>query len=182
MPVVACDVQIARKQLERVLASPGFARNERLSRFLRFVVEKHLEGRHDDIKESVIAVEVFRRNPDYDPKQDSIVRTEATRLRARLREYYAGDGKDDEWIIELPKGAYAPVFVQSEREIASKPVGSEEQAPGSGTRLRFLMALAGIAVVLTVTGCWWWLNHKSAPFTIAVLPLENWATIQPTRT
>lgn len=98
------DVQVARKQLERVLASPGFARNERLSRFLRFLVEKHVEGRHDDIKESVIAVEVFRRSPDYDSKQDSIVRTEATRLRARLREYSAGDGKQDEWIIELPKG------------------------------------------------------------------------------
>ena len=173
MPVVACDVQIARKQLERVLASPGFARNERLSRFLRFVVEKHLEGRHDDIKESVIAVEVFRRNPDYDPKQDSIVRTEATRLRARLREYYAGDGKHDEWTIELPKGGYAPVFIQSERDLASKPVDPEEPAPTPGTRLRFAVAVAGLAVSLTLMAFWWWLNGKSAPFTIAVLPLEN---------
>ena len=146
MPVVGYDAQIARKQLERVLASPAFARNERLSRFLRFVVERHLEGRHDDIKESVIAVEVFRRSPDYDPKQDSIVRTEASRLRARLREYYAGDGKDDEWIIELPKGAYAPVFVHSERDLASKPVAPEEQPAASGTRFRFLLALAGLAV------------------------------------
>jgi len=173
MPVVGYDVQIARKQLERVLASPGFAHNERLSRFLRFVVEKHLAGRPADIKESVIGVEVFRRSPDYDPKQDSIVRTEAARLRARLREYYVGDGKDDEWIIELPKGAYAPVFVQSERELASKPVDSEEQAPASGTRVRFAVALAGLAVGLTAIGCWWWLNGKRAPFTIAVLPLEN---------
>ena len=34
-----------RFQLERVLASSAFARNERLSRFLRFVVERHLEGK-----------------------------------------------------------------------------------------------------------------------------------------
>lgn len=83
-------IHAVRKQLERVLASPGFARKERLSRFLRFLVEGHLEGKDTEIKESLIAVEVFGRRPDYDPKQDSIVRSEAARLRARLIEYYAG--------------------------------------------------------------------------------------------
>ena len=104
MPFAEFDLQVARSELERVLASPGFTRNERLGRFLRFVVEKHLEGRDDEIKEYVVAVEVFGRRPDHDPKQDSIVRTEAGRLRARLSEYYLGDGKDDPVIIELPKG------------------------------------------------------------------------------
>jgi hypothetical protein len=66
-------------RLERVLASSGFARNERLSRFLRFVVERHLEGKDSEMKESLIAIEVFGRKPDYDPKQDSIVRSEAAR-------------------------------------------------------------------------------------------------------
>ena len=42
----------------------------------------------------MIAVEVFGRRTDHDPKQDSIVRTEATRLRARLRDYYADEGSD----------------------------------------------------------------------------------------
>src|SRR5688572_20961280 len=102
--------QATRQELERVLSSPGFARNERLSRFLRFVVERHLEGNDDEIKESLIAVAVFGRKPDYDPKQDSIVRTEAGRLRARLTEYYAGDGSGDSVVIEVPKGGYIPLF------------------------------------------------------------------------
>src|SRR5437016_8863292 len=76
-----------QKQLERILASPGFARNERLSRFLRFVIERHLGGRDEEIKESLIAIEVFGRPPDYDPKRDPIVRAEASRLRARLGEF-----------------------------------------------------------------------------------------------
>jgi len=62
------------EQLARVLSSSGFARNERMSRFLRFLVERHLQGRDDELKESVIAVEVFGRKPDYDPKLDSIVK------------------------------------------------------------------------------------------------------------
>src|SRR5260370_36531128 len=112
MPSVESEGVDARRQLARVLESPGFARNERLSRFLRFVVERHLEGRDHELKESVIAVEVFGRKPDYNPKRDPVVRTEAGRLRARLSEYYIGAGKGDEVVIELPKGGYIPVVRQ----------------------------------------------------------------------
>ncbi len=110
VPIPLTDVEGARRQLERVLGSLGFVRNERLSRFLRFLAERHLEGGDSQIKESVIAVEVFGRKADHDPSQDSIVRTEAGRLRARLAEYYVGQGKDDGIVIELPKGGYTPVF------------------------------------------------------------------------
>jgi hypothetical protein len=47
-----------RAQLDRILASAAFADAERASRFLRFVVERALEGHTSEIKESVIAVEV----------------------------------------------------------------------------------------------------------------------------
>ena len=118
MAAAEFEVEAARRQLERVLASAGFSRNERLARFLQFVVEQHLEGKDDEIKESVIALEVFGRGPDHDPKQDSIVRTEAGRLRARLSEYYVGEGKNDALVIELPKGGYAPLFRQAAVEPA----------------------------------------------------------------
>jgi hypothetical protein len=104
MPTAESEAYAARRQLERVLASAGFSRNERMARFLRFVVEHHLEGKDSELKESVIAVEVFGRRPDHDPAQDSIVRTEAGRLRARLAEYYKGEGRGDALVIELPKG------------------------------------------------------------------------------
>jgi len=81
-----------------------------MSGFLRFLVEGHLEGRDNQLKESVIAIEVFGRRPDHDPSRDSIVRTEAGRLRARLAEYYLAEGKDDGILIELPKGGYIPAF------------------------------------------------------------------------
>jgi hypothetical protein len=74
MQTAEIDVGTARRQLERVLASPGFVRNERLTRFLRFVVEQHVKGKDSEIKESVIAKEVFGRATDHDPKKDSIVR------------------------------------------------------------------------------------------------------------
>jgi len=82
------DPHTIRQELDRLLASSGFARNARMSSFLRFLVERHLERKDDELKESVIGVEVFGRRPEYDPKQASIVRTEAARLRARLVEYW----------------------------------------------------------------------------------------------
>jgi TolB-like protein len=158
-----CPAEAVRKQLERVLASHGFARNERLSRFLRLVVERHLEGRDSDLKESVIGVEVFGRKPGFDPKQDSTVRSEAGRLRARLLEYYAGEGSGDTVIIELPKGGYTPAF---------RPLGAGEEGNTRSRWPRLVSALTAFAVVVAAAG-WWWVQHKSVPVAIAVLPLTN---------
>ncbi len=102
------QAEVVEKHLQRVLASPGFARNERMSRFLRFIVERQLDGRDSELKESLIGIGVFGRKPGFDPQQDSTVRSEAARLRARLAEYYIGDGRADTLIIELPKGGYVP--------------------------------------------------------------------------
>ena len=63
MPSVEFESEAVRRELERVLESPGFKRNERMSRFLRFLVERHLEGRDDELKESVIGIEVFGGDP-----------------------------------------------------------------------------------------------------------------------
>ena len=62
------DAERVRAQLDRILASAPFADAERASRFLRFVVERALEGRNGEIKESVIAVEVLGRNTSFDSK------------------------------------------------------------------------------------------------------------------
>ena len=77
MTRVEPEDRTVRAQLARILSSSGFARNERLSSFLRFVIERHLAGCDRELKETVIATEVFGRRPDYNPKQDAIVRTEA---------------------------------------------------------------------------------------------------------
>jgi TolB-like protein/Flp pilus assembly protein TadD len=168
MNPAGCDGQSVRDELVRVLSSASFVRSERQSRFLRFLVERHLEGRDTELKESLIAVEVFGRKPDYDPKLDSTVRTEAVRLRARLSKYYAGDGSRDPVIIELPKGAYTPVFRQPE----AAGEGTARLRSWLRTRLWLTIPLACIALALAASG-WWWVQHKSEPIPIAVLPLTN---------
>jgi serine/threonine-protein kinase len=112
-------VDAIRAALEKILASPGFINADRLTRFLRYTVEETLNGQTDKLKETLLGIEVFGRKPTYDPRVDAVVRTEAVKLRARMRDYYESDGREDEVIIDLPKGGYVPAFRR--REIIPDP-------------------------------------------------------------
>jgi TolB-like protein/Flp pilus assembly protein TadD len=140
-----------------------------MSRFLTFLVDRHLEGRDGELKESLIAVEVFGRRPDYDPKQDSIVRTEASRLRARLAEHYAGAGRQSSLIVDIPRGGYVPVFRC--REVPTYEAA--QPAAARGVRSQGLL-VAGLCAAIVLGGAAWWSLHgQHTPIPIAVLPLTN---------
>jgi TolB-like protein/tetratricopeptide (TPR) repeat protein len=98
-----------RSQLDRILSSTTFQQVDRLKRFLHFIVSEYVEGRGDELKEYVVGVQVFGKEPSFDPRTDPIVRVQARRLRSRLERYYATEGEHDELIVELPKGGYTPV-------------------------------------------------------------------------
>jgi TolB-like protein/Tfp pilus assembly protein PilF len=153
------SAQTVREELEKILASPGFVRNQRMGRFLRFVVEHHLQG-GGHLKESTLGVEVFGRKPDYDPKIDSIVRTEAARLRNRLAEYYSAGEDLNGLVIELPKGGYTPVFRS----------GPAPPTPKAMPRNRFAIAVA-VAVLLPVL--WLLFSRDNSAPSIAVIPIQN---------
>ncbi|HLL15881.1 MAG TPA: hypothetical protein VK388_12500 [Pyrinomonadaceae bacterium] len=127
------------EQLEKVLQSRTLQNSESLKAFLRFVVEQTIADRDVLLKEYTIATEVFNRNSDYDPRIDSVVRVQAGRLRTKLQEYYSTEGKNDQIIIDLPKGHYHPVFncpnPQSVPEIVPDAPGitaNRETANGHG--------------------------------------------------
>ena len=109
-----------REQLNRVAASPQFVRSKRLVRFLRYVVEKTLTGASDDLNEYTIGAEVYDRPASFDPLADGIVRGEAHRLRAKLRDYYRTAGRFDAVHIEYPIGSYVPSFRYAAPEFLPK--------------------------------------------------------------
>lgn len=131
-------------ELEKILSSPLFAQSDRMSRFLRFTTEQVLNGQGDSLKEYVIGVMVYDRKPPYHPSQDSIVRTEARRLRSKLKEYYEIEGRDSRIFIYYQPGSYAPVFRRSVSPVraANAPQGlareNELLGPGNGVRIAVL--------------------------------------------
>ena len=138
---LALSKEAIRDELTLVLQSPLFAQSDRLSRFLQFAVEHALSGTQDVLKEYVIGVEVYDRRPPYHPSQDSIVRTEARRLRSKLKEYYESEGKDDPIFIYFRPGSYVPVF-RSKVALDSDPV-----APTSEDN-SFLIEGAGVSIAV----------------------------------
>lgn len=99
-----------REELSRILESSMFIQSDRLGRFLRFTVETTLAGDSQILKEYVIGTEVYERKPPYHPSVDSIVRSEARRLRNKLKEYYESVGSDDAVLISYRLGSYVPIF------------------------------------------------------------------------
>jgi hypothetical protein len=82
----------------------------RLAELLTYVVGSTLKGEAMHLKETTIGVAVFGRTPDYDPKADTIVRSQAWRLRSKLKKYYMLEGANDPVQIDIPIGHYVPVF------------------------------------------------------------------------
>jgi TolB-like protein len=136
-----------RDELCRILDSTIFIQSNRLSRFLRFTVEMTLEGKAETVKEYLIGTAVYNRNASYHPTEDSIVRTEASRLRRKLKEYYESIGKDDPVLIDYRPGRYVPVFRQGYREsgeVAKTNVGQRRiSIEGAVAVLPFLDASRG---------------------------------------
>ena len=129
----------ALNALSRVLASEIFVRSNRLSQFLRFVVEQTLRGEEECLKEYTIGTEAYGRRPDFDPGQDTIVRTEARRLRNKLKEYYETEGKSDDVVIFMRTGSYVPAIrwraSLDGRSQAPTRTGDELWVKGDGVRV-----------------------------------------------
>ena len=101
--------QEIRESLAQILASRQFASAERRRKLLEYLVDETLAGRGGDLKEYKIGVDVYGRDAGtYDPRVDPAIRVDIGRLRTKLAEYYAGQGRNDAVRIELPKGSYSP--------------------------------------------------------------------------
>jgi TolB-like protein len=175
-----------RRQLERLLASAVFANAGRMSRFLKFVVEKTLAGEGERLKEYVVGVEVFDRDTSYDPRVDSIVRVEAARLRSKLAEYYAGDGRGDAIVLTLPKGGYAPFIKLEERPAAVNGAATAngsastataaipvEHAHRQPTQRRWMIAALLAAGAATAAVLAWPPSMAPVALRVAVLPFTS---------
>lgn len=115
-------------ELDQVLSGEVFKYSYRMSRLLRFVVEYTLEHPARPLQEHLLAVHVFDKPETFDPRTDPIVRVEASRLRAKLRDYYHGEGAAHAVHIHLPGRGYRPVFTQHRPKVenptarAARPV------------------------------------------------------------
>jgi hypothetical protein len=151
LPEQKDDLDISvRSHLQEVLASKAFLAAPRLCKFLNFIIEKSLAGQAADIKEYVIALEVYERSSAYDPQVDSTVRVEASRLRRKLKAYYSNEGNSSPIRIDLPKGSYVPAFRVNTEPVHDDRIVDTDTGQANHPFVRYL-AVMSLLVAMVVS-------------------------------
>src|ERR1039458_9212692 len=183
--------QEIRATLERLLGTQHFSASSRRGQLLRYLVEHTLKGDADKINEYAIGLEVFQRPESFDPRIESVVRTEFSRLRQRLKDYYADDGLRDGIVIDFPPRSYVASFTFREASKLREPTAFPETArapqlvPPSARKARRAWIIGVIAVPCIAAGAvaaiMLWRQHVSLAVAtqpihaIVVLPFEDYS-------
>lgn len=152
-----------RAQVQRLAESPAFRSSKRCRLFLEHVVEQSLAESPGPLKERVLGIKVFGRQPSYDTSADPVVRVTAGEIRRRLGQYYAEPAHQRELRIDLPAGSYAPTFnwPSPNGQLANTAAEPHAATTGTGAPMGFgpssrrflgiaLGCLAGAALISTM--------------------------------
>jgi len=159
------EIPQVRAYLDHLLASGVFGGSARKAQLLRYLVEHALAGQ--EVTEYAIGLDVFEKPPSFDPRIDSVVRAEVSRLRQRLKEYYASSGSADPVMIDLRQRSYIPAFLLRDPD-----------RPGehpSGRRISWRALLAAALILAALAGLVWWQRIAARPSieSLVVLPFAN---------
>jgi hypothetical protein len=132
-----------RACLDAALSSVSFARSAQLKALLRYICEREMAGRAEDLTEYQIAVDVLGRRKDVDFGDDASVRNRAYELRQRLERYYTTERPAAEIRIEIPRGGYVPFYT---RQAAVPAAAQARTEPASRRKFPWI----GIGLVLAV--------------------------------
>jgi hypothetical protein len=106
----AAPVNISRAEKEQAadaLLRAGIVRDHtNLHALLTYLIQHSLADQPEPLKEFTIGIEALGKPTGYDPRLDSTVRVDISKLRAKLREYYQKEGVTSPLRIEIPKGQY----------------------------------------------------------------------------
>jgi len=123
--------------VERIVDSRSLGKSARLAEFLRYVCDRQIRGREDEITEQQIGFKVFGRPEGYNSNDDNIVRNYARTLRKRLEDYFRKEGRDEPLVLVIPRGGYIPVFSRRDAIPHGMPEPVEEEPEtGSATATR----------------------------------------------
>ena len=77
------DAARLHKHLKEVIEGEAFKGSHRSGQFLTYIVEESIAGRFTALKERVIGVKLFGRDPSYGTGEDAVVRARRARRHKR---------------------------------------------------------------------------------------------------
>ena len=116
------STDLVRRTLREIFQSAPFRTSKQSQQLLRYIVDNSLSGHGELLKERLIGVNVFGRQPDYDTNEDPIVRARAAEVRKRLAQFYLGEGARSSIRIEILPGSYHASFIGIPEHSLAEPV------------------------------------------------------------
>ena len=89
--------------LDEILRFNLMKQTSRQYKLLKYLLEKKKDGTIKSVSEFAIAVDVMSRNADFEPMNDSIVRTEMYRLRQSIKIF---NSRSEKYALSLPRASY----------------------------------------------------------------------------
>jgi hypothetical protein len=157
-----------------VCKSTFFRTSAKSCQFLRFIVQRTLGGKVDELKERLIGIELLGREASYDTGSDAGVRVRANDVRKRLAAYYAATTTGLEYTVDIPTGSYVPRFyvsrlLQDGQSDPELPIVVEPPTPShtlqQATELSLLqLALPTLVALFLCMICIRWQIAQVGPF------------------
>jgi hypothetical protein len=108
--------------VKNIIKSSTFQNKEVMKGLLLCLYNAYKQNKK--LKEIDIAIEYFKRDKNFIPGDDTIVRVNIYKLRNLLTKYYTSEGISENTRVSIPKGAYSLTFGHSDkfREKTSKKI------------------------------------------------------------
>lgn len=174
------------KLIEKILLTGPFQKSANLHALLRYLAAHSIRNQSAYLTERQIGIAVFGKPGDYSPAEDSAVRVHVRQLRLRLHEFFALEGRNEELMVDIPKGSYALEFHPAHTEPKAPATAAPEVPASAPTEVKanprrmhlrdWLLLVATAAVVILAVG-WYRAAHQMPAQAPVPWPLN--ALIQP---
>jgi hypothetical protein len=165
----------------RIRATGALGRSHLIGKLFDFLVDCAMAGRAP--KETEVAVEVFGKDTGFNVAQDAMVRVYVHKLRRKLEDFYAGQGRDDPFQLDIPKGAYLIVVIErSSSTLGNSPPGdtvavseiSFPPLPPGKSRRRWAVPVLAVSLVVNLLlayGLLWHFHGRAPADAVRATPL-----------
>lgn len=143
------DAEELKKLCDRIAKSGELGRSRTYAAILEYLADHAIAGTVP--KEISIAMDVLGRESDFDVGKDSIVRVHIYHLRNKLNTYFARQGMQERFRIEIPKGQYMLAIMEN---VAPEAEPVAEAAPDTSItgrplrRRNYTPYLAAVAITM----------------------------------
>ncbi|MFC1481166.1 hypothetical protein ACFL6E_02850 [Candidatus Neomarinimicrobiota bacterium] len=107
-----------RTLIEKIIQSDEFANSTVYGKYLTYLFNASIQN--TPLKETTIAMDVFGKGSDFNPAEDTIVRSHTYNLRKKIEHYNLTEGRSERYRPVIPKGHYEIQFEEVSMERKSR--------------------------------------------------------------